>query len=150
MKSTTMQENQSIFVLEKKIIELLKIEAKLSPLKRARICLHANHECPVQEMIIALRKDSIIEPHRHPPHKPESYHLIEGELNVNIFDSSGRRTQTVHLRVNSAVMYRISGNVWHQPESVSDCSVYHEVYSGPFEKLHDVHYQDWTTNAIPL
>jgi len=71
-----------VFVLDAKGIESLKNAARSSDMRRARICLHGNLQSPVQEMVIALCSDSIVEPHRHPVHKPESYHLIDGEMDV--------------------------------------------------------------------
>ncbi len=132
-----------VFVLDAAVIESLKAAARASPLRRARICLHPGLDSPVQEMIIALCRDSSLEPHRHPAHKPESYHLVDGEMDVNIFDAAGRRIQLIHLRQDGARMYRIRGDVWHQPLALSECAVYHEVYTGPFDKAADVYYQDW-------
>ena len=132
-----------VFVLDTAVIESLKQAARSSPLRRARICLHSNWDSPVQEMIIALCRDSIVEPHRHPAHKPESYHLVEGAMDVNIFDSAGRCIQQIQLRQDGALMYRIRGEVWHQPIAVSEYAVYHEVYTGPFYKETDVYYKDW-------
>ena len=127
-----------VFVLDRAVINSIKSAARKSQLGRARICLHINNSSPVQEMIIALCKNSIVEPHRHPLHKSESYHLLEGEMNVNIFASTGEVIQVVKLHQNGTRMYRIQGNVWHQPVSISECAIYHEVYTGPFEKNEDV------------
>lgn len=133
-----------VFVLDNDVIAELKAAASASPLRRARICLHPDLDSPVQEMIIALSRDSVIEPHCHPGHKPESYHLVDGAMDVNIFSAEGSLLQVIHLRPDGARMYRINGNVWHQPVAVSDCAVYHEVYTGPFEKQVDVSYQQWS------
>lgn len=132
-----------VFVLDQAAIESLKAAAQSSPLRRARFCLHSSNESSVQEMVIALLKDSVVEPHKHPSGKPESYHLIEGAMDVHIFDPRGHKVQLIPLRLNGARMYRIRGNVWHQPLAVSDYAVYHEVYTGPFNKLTDVFYKDW-------
>lgn len=129
-----------VFVLDGAVINSLKSAARKSPLGRARICLHIDTNSPVQEMIIALCKNSLVETHRHPVHKPESYHLLEGEMDVNIFASTGEVIQVIKLHQNGVRMYRIQGNVWHQPISISECAVYHEVYTGPFEKNEDVFY----------
>lgn len=134
-----------VFVFNIATLESLKNAARANLMRRARICLHSNLESPVQEMIIALCSDSIIEPHRHPANKPESYHLIDGEMDVNIFDESGNVIECIHLRHGHASMYRIDGNVWHQPIAVSECAVYHEVYTGPFNKDEDVFYNNWAS-----
>lgn len=132
-----------VFVLDQAAIEDLKASARKSPLRRARFCLHPSIDSYVQEMVIALFNDSVVEPHKHPVNKPESYHLIEGAMDVHIFDPHGNRCQRIQLRLDAARMYRIKGNVWHQPMAVSECAVYHEVYTGPFNKSADVFYEDW-------
>jgi cupin fold WbuC family metalloprotein len=137
-----------VFVLDSAVVESLKLAAFQSPLRRVRICLHSSLDSPVQEMIIALCRNSVIEPHRHPVDKPESYHLIDGAMDVNIYDPLGKRLQRIQLRKDGACMYRIHGGVWHQPLAVSECAVYHEVYTGPFSKEVDVRYKDWTENEI--
>lgn len=142
MNLTSPINEHGVFVLDSAVIKSLKSAARKSPFGRARICLHIDTNSPVQEMVIALCKNSIVEPHRHPIHKPESYHLLEGEMDVNIFASTGEVIQVIKLHQNGVRMYRIQGNVWHQPISISECSVYHEVYTGPFEKNEDVFYMN--------
>jgi len=132
-----------VFVLDDAVVKSLIQAACMSPLRRARICLHQDLESPVQEMIIALCSDSVVHPHRHPSHKPESYHLVYGEMDVNIYDSKGLCVQQIHLRQDGDRMYRIRGGVWHQPLAISRCAIYHEVYTGPFSKEADVYYKDW-------
>ena len=78
--------SDEIFLLDEKLISKLKNLASKHPLKRSRICLHQNEEELVHEMIIVAKKDGIMEPHKHPFLKPESYHVIEGKLKVVIYD----------------------------------------------------------------
>ena len=40
-------------------------------------------------------------------------------------------------------MYKIQGDVWHQPIPDSEWVVYHEVATGPFDKERDVIYSKW-------
>ena len=80
--------DQDIIQIRKKDLSKLKSMALDSPLKRARYCLHHTTEDPVQEMIIALHNSTYVRPHRHIG-KSESFHIIEGILNVVIFDNFG-------------------------------------------------------------
>jgi cupin fold WbuC family metalloprotein len=132
--------HNGVFLLDALVIQALKAAAQNSELRRARICLHNSPNSSVQEMIIALCKDSMVSTHRHPIGKPESYHLIEGEMDVNIYNDLGFRSQVINLRQNQARMYRILGGVWHQPIAISNIAIYHEVYTGPFNKGLDVEY----------
>tara|TARA_B110000003_G_scaffold164780_1_gene164733 strand:+ start:18373 stop:18810 length:438 start_codon:yes stop_codon:yes gene_type:complete len=133
--------SEDIFILDETIIESLKSLAMKHPLKRSRICLHENIKSSVHEMIIVAHQDGVIPPHKHPPHKPESYHIIEGELKVTIFKDDGSIQNEFFLGgLSQPRMYRIIGNIWHQPIPVSEWVVYHEVATGPFEKDDDVIY----------
>ena len=131
------------FFEEENIVELKKI-AENHPLKRSRYCLHKSDESIVHEMIIVAHKSSKLEAHRHPDNKPESYHVLEGKLKVKIFSDDGKieyekiLSADVHPR-----MYRIHGNVWHQPIPLTEWVVYHEVATGPFDKERDVDYAKW-------
>ena len=42
-----------------------------------------------------------------------------------------------------AFLYRLSCSVWHMPVPTSQWLVYHETYSGPFEKDYDVEFPPW-------
>ena len=120
-------------------IERLKVEAFRHPAKRARIILHTPFD-RVTEMVIALHKSSYIRPHRHP--KPESYHVISGNLRVHLFSDIGRKESELELWDETPIC-RISELTYHQPEAISDWCIYHEVYPGPFNKQRDVEYALW-------
>ena len=53
------------------------------------ITFHNDNKNKTNEMIIALMKRSYIPPHIHPDGKSESYHVIEGKMNVYIFSKKG-------------------------------------------------------------
>ena len=136
--------NDDVFVMQQSHVDELKRIALLHQFKRSRLCLHGSRNDAVQEMIIVAHRDSKLEAHRHPPLKPESYHVIEGELAVNIFSDNGEIIKQIVLRHDAYPrMYRIQGNIWHQPIPISEWVVYHEVYTGPFDKNLDVVYRDW-------
>ena len=131
--------NGEISILNKSIINYVKNAAEQSPLKRARINFHHSDHDSVHEMIIVAHKDGIIPPHSHPIDKPESYHVIEGVLQVSIFNNDGALKETFVLKHDEhPKMYRIQGGVWHQPIPVTEWVIYHEVATGPFNKEKDV------------
>lgn len=136
--------DSEVFVLDEICLNRLKKLALEHPLKRSRICLHESIESAVQEMIIVAHKSTVIEPHKHPVGKPESYHVLEGSLLVKIYADTGICTQFIILdQKSSCKFYRIKGDVWHQPIPLSEWVVYHEVYNGPFSKDEDVLYAKW-------
>ena len=131
--------NSEIFLLNISILEKLKKMAQNHPFKRARFCLHESLDNKVHEMIIVAHRDGVIEPHKHPESKPESYHVIEGTLKVLIYDNEGIVKEEFVLYDNQhPKMYRIKGGVWHQPIPLTEWVVYHEVATGPFKKEKDV------------
>ncbi len=140
-KSNILYDTSSIYFLDDGKINELKDIALKHPLKRSRVCLHKSEQSLVHEMVIVAHSSSYLEPHRHPKNKPESYHVLEGELKVNIFDDDGNLIKEEKLFANKHPrMYRIHGQVWHQPVSLSEWVVYHEVATGPFVKEIDVEY----------
>jgi cupin fold WbuC family metalloprotein len=126
------------------IIDRLKQLALASPRRRARLCLHRQQGELPHEMVIVFHRDSYMPPHRHPPGKTESYHVVEGAMLVHIFDDAGELRQTLRLGgTGGTFMYRLSSNLWHMPVALTEWLVYHEVYSGPFDKTHDVEFPSW-------
>ena len=69
-------------------ISSLKHAAVIAERKRARICLHDNHEDPVQQMLIALRRESYVQPLRQNG-KRKSYCVVEGAIVLAFFDDLG-------------------------------------------------------------
>ena len=138
-----LQAASDVYVLDAGTIQYLKILARESPLKRSRILLHESQDSAIQEMVLCVHRDSYVRPHKHPKGKSESYHLIEGEMRVNIFTEDGDLRERIELSSKSP-MYRIQGNIYHQPLPVTEWAVYHEVYQGPFNKERDVLYAPWS------
>jgi len=123
------------------ILEMVKEQALDDPKKRARVCV--NHEgAAVQEMVIVMSRDSYVRPHRHPRIKSESYHLIDGELQVKVFQKDGTLYREFKLNKKTPFI-RMKGGWFHQPVPLSEWVTYHEVYEGPFNKEKDVEYATW-------
>jgi len=132
-----------IFVAKKSIVSLgeeeisfLKIQAEKSPLKRARVCAHRDNADLLHEMLIVIASGSYIHPHKHLI-KSESFHIIEGLVDVVIFDDEGFITHVVKLGALGSgrdFFYRLSDSRFHTLILRSDNLVMHEVTNGPFVK----------------
>lgn len=133
-----------IAVVDQTIIDILKGMAEDSPNKRSRACL-APTSAWVQEMIICMMRESYVRPHKHPKTKPESYHVIEGELAVVIYTPEGEHYREIRLNKQTP-FYRLKGGWFHEPIPMTDWVVYHEVYPGPFVKETDVEYAAWSAH----
>jgi cupin fold WbuC family metalloprotein len=127
---------QEIIEIRPEQLGELKRAAAEAPLKRARLCLHHDHSDQVQEMVIAFDRGTYVRPHRHRG-KTESFHVIEGELEVVFFDDGGRVTRRVRMGPRDsghAFLYRLSSSLWHSVVPLSDFVVIHETTTGPFVK----------------
>lgn len=139
--------NQAILEITPATIDELKRMALCSPRKRARLCMHHSTDHQTQEMLIVFHRDSFMPPHRHPQTKSESYHIVEGSMDVLIFDDAGVITRKVEMSEagsDKTFLYRLSGSIWHMPLPTSEWLVYHETYTGPFDKVCDVEYAPWS------
>jgi cupin fold WbuC family metalloprotein len=115
-------------------IAFVKRTAATSPRKRARICAHRSNTDTLHEMIIAISASSYIRPHRH-VEKAESFHVIEGEVDVAVFDDAGKVVDVIELGGPGSgrrFYYRLSHSAFHTLLIRSDYLVVHEVTSGPF------------------
>lgn len=135
--------NDEVFIAEDGIvrlgdeeIEFLKRQAQASPRRRARICAHKTNEDPLHEMVIAISASSYIHPHRHLD-KSESFHIVDGEVDVAVFDDEGRVIDVIQLgRPGSGrnFYYRLSRSAFHTLLIRTDFLVVHEVTNGPFAR----------------
>lgn len=121
-------------------ISFVKQKALESSLKRARICAHKTSSNLLHEMLIALGAQSYIHPHKH-LEKSESFHIIEGEVDVVIFDDEGNISDVIPMGVAKSgrqFFYRLSESKFHTLIIRSDILVMHEVTNGPFIKYDSI------------
>lgn len=115
-------------------IEFLKFASKKNPRGRVRICAHREYDDKIHEMIIAIINSSYIRIHKH-INKCESFHIIEGIVDVIHFDNFGEITNIVRLGARETgypFYYRIKKNIYHTLNIQTEYLVMHEVTSGPF------------------
>ena len=125
--------NGPIACINRNDLARIKEDACAAPLRRSRICAHVSADDPVQEMIIAMCRDSYIAPHRHVG-KSESFHIIEGQADIYFFEESGEITRIVSLSSDSpeGFYYRLSAPLYHMVLPHGPMLVIHETITGPF------------------
>jgi len=126
--------DEPIVALSREEISDLKTRAMNSPRRRARICAHKANSDAVHEMLIAAGKGCYIRPHKHLA-KSESFHVLEGELEVVIFDEAGQVTKTIALGgydSGAGFFYRCDIPEFHTVLVRSEVAVFHETTRGPF------------------
>jgi cupin fold WbuC family metalloprotein len=117
-------------------IERLKTVALSSPLRRSRLCLHRSDEDALHEMIIALSRNCLFPPHRHPT-KSESYHMIEGRFALIIFQDDGvplRSFMLTPVGKGGVVCCRLNTPVFHAILPLDEIVIFQEVTNGPFKR----------------
>ena len=133
MTSVFRQQDQ-IVVVDDQWVARVKENARNEPLRRARLNLHHDESDPVQEMLIAFCRDSLIAPHRHRA-KSESLHAIEGRALIVFFDEQGRETRRLTIGPPGSglpPLYRLASDTWHVVIPLDDMLVIHETSAGPF------------------
>lgn len=126
-----------IYVATAKGLEFLYDEAK-TPLGgyRSRVCVHADNNSPLHEMLITLNKNTYIPPHKH-INKSESLHVIMGEAICLLFNEVGTVTASYRLGAfaEDKVFYvRVEDAVYHTIYPLTELFVFHEVTTGPYRQ----------------
>jgi cupin fold WbuC family metalloprotein len=136
MMSSVFRQQDQVIVVGDSWIEKVKASARAEPLRRARLNLHHHESDAVQEMIIAFCDDTLIIPHRHLG-KSEAFHMVEGRLDVVLFDDNGVVIQRIRLGAAGSglpTLYRLNYPAWHLVIPLDEMVVVHEIASGPFSK----------------
>jgi cupin fold WbuC family metalloprotein len=135
--------SEEVFVAEDSIVRLgdeeiafLKRQAQANVRKRARICAHKSNDDALHEMLIAMSAVSYIHPHKHLA-KSESFHVVEGEVDVVVFDDTGTVVDVIQLgaiRSGRKFFYRLAESAFHTLLIRTEFLVVHEVTNGPFDR----------------
>jgi len=133
--------NEEVLFVEEPIVKIgaediarLVQTAGLNRRKRIRVCVHRDITDTLHEMIIVHTKNMYVRPHKH-LNKSESFHIIEGEADIIVYDDDGRITQVVPMGPYGServFYYRLSDPVFHTVSIRSDHVVFHESTHGPF------------------
>jgi cupin fold WbuC family metalloprotein len=129
------QSEDAIAVIDDAMVRRMRGLALGSPDGRARLCLHHALNDPVQEMILSLTEANCYPAHRHRD-KAESYHILDGDLGILIFDDAGKvlhRHLLSSAAPESGKALRIGPMLWHAVIALSPVVVFHETTSGPFQ-----------------
>ena len=125
-----------IITLAPRDLEFLKSQAARNPRKRARLCTHVGVEDRLHEMIIINFRDTYVRPHKN-TNKPKSFHVIEGVMDVVVFDDHGQARSVARLGPHasgSKYYFRLHETRYHTLRTVSDLVIFHETTIGPFQQ----------------
>ncbi len=132
--------DEPVVAVERADIELLKARAGGNPRRRARLCTHLSPEDRVHEMLIVHTYDTYVRPHKHLD-KVESFHVIEGEGRIVMFDDEGHIDRVIAIGSYGSdrfFYYRLAAASFHTVLIDSPALVFHETTNGPFRPLDTV------------
>ncbi len=138
---------EDVTLVNDDFIQILKEKARHTKNKRIRLCAHADAQDALHEMIIVLLQSSYVPPHAHSG-KSESFHMIEGQADVILFDSAGTPMRAIHLAPKEHpghFYYRLGSERFHTIIPCSETVVFHETTNGPFRREHTVN-ASWAPN----
>jgi len=136
-------QNDQFLQISKKDIIFLKSIANNNERKRARFCGHLSTSDDIQEMVIFHRKNTYIRPHKHLM-KTESYLLLEGEIDMVLFDDEGNVIEVVELgdyKSGKPFFYRLQRQVFRSLILKTN-AIFLEVKRGPF-KMDNILWAKW-------
>lgn len=125
--------------------EAIRARAVRSRRKRARLCAHPSSSEPLHEMLICLARETYIRPHRHVG-KSESFHIVEGELDVLLFDDDGQVREVIGMgtyQSGRVFFYRLMEPLFHSVLVRSPHVLLHETTNGPFDPS-DTEFASWS------
>ena len=126
-------------------VDFFKGEAAKTARRRVRLCAHMDVEDAVHEMLIVHECDAYVRPHRHFG-KSESFHVIEGQGTVLLFDETGTVKAAVPLGDYASgrhFFFRIADACYHSLVISSPSLVFHECTKGPFRRQ-DTQFAPWS------
>lgn len=132
--------DESVVHLHADDMQALKAGATRNARQRMRLCAHADEQAPLQEMIVAVTRRAYIRPHKHLT-RAESYHVIEGQADLVLFDDAGAITRVIPLgdaASGKAVFCRLSEPLFHALVLRTETLVFHETTTGPFRREESV------------
>jgi len=136
-------ENAEVLYADDRIVTIdaaaitdLKRAAEGNARKRIRVCAHRGVDDRLHEMLIVHEFNTYVRPHKHLG-KSESFHVIDGEVDVVVFADDGRISEVIEMgtfQSGRPFFYRIADPLYHTLLIRSPVLVFHETTSGPFKR----------------
>lgn len=132
-----------LFILTPELMTAGKRASRASPRRRIMQPVQRSQEARVQRLLNFVQPETYVRPHCHPlPHATESMCLIEGSLDVLIFDETGIEIGRYALsRCNPII--DLEPGTWHGMIVREPDTVIFEVKQGPYDAATDKKFAPW-------
>lgn len=136
--------DEPVVLVNRADVDALKCAAARATRQRVRLCAHRDVGAAVHEMLIVHAQGTYVPPHKHPG-KSESFHLVQGVVDVVIFDDDGQIAAVIAMgdfASGRPFYYRMADPLYHTLLIRSPVVVFHETTGGPFRR-EDTRFAAW-------
>jgi len=115
------------------MLEEVITNAKNSDRLRTNLNIHESAESAVQRLFLAFEPGTYIRPHRHSQtNKWELFIVLEGELDMLIFNDDGEVVERIVMSANATRVVEILPNTWHTYICKRTGTLALEIKEGPY------------------
>ncbi len=137
--------NDSVIVIDNKLLTALSETAQTSPRLRKNHNIHTQLDDPVQRLYNAMEPNTYVRPHRHQgDDRWEFFQIVSGSAAILTFEPEGKVLGKVVLSQSGPnLATEIPGNTWHTIVSLQPGTVLFEIKKGPYLPLTDKDFAAW-------
>jgi cupin fold WbuC family metalloprotein len=100
---------------------------------RTNLNIHESPDADVQRLFLAFEPGTYIRPHHHPQaHKWELFIVLEGELDLLLFNDLGEIVERITLSATATRVVEIPPNTWHSYISKKSGTLALEIKQGAY------------------
>jgi cupin fold WbuC family metalloprotein len=126
-------------------LHALAAKAAQAPRLRANLNLHESLDAAVQRLFIATEPGTYMRPHRHTEaHKWEFFMVVQGRLDLLIFDDAGRVTQRILMAPHTTPAVEIAPDTWHAYVCMQSGTIGLEVKQGAYVPTPERDFAPWS------
>lgn len=130
-------------------LHALAAKAAQAPRLRAHLNVHEHLDAAVQRLFIATEPGTYMRPHRHAEaHKWEFFVVLQGRLDLLIFDDAGRVTQRIVMApagiAAATPAVEIPPNTWHAYVCMQAGTIGLEVKQGAYVPTPEHDFAPWS------
>ncbi|MGJ8677094.1 MAG: WbuC family cupin fold metalloprotein [Akkermansiaceae bacterium] len=132
-----------ILCIESGNYDELLIASRQSSRRRMIMPIQRTQSAAVQRLLNAFQMGTYIRPHKHPQlDASETIVLLQGELGVIIYDTSGVVKSTHRLKKGSII--DLEPHIWHSMVCLAPNTVIAEFKNGPYDAKLDKEFAPWS------